>query len=203
METILYVLLFSVCGILCCFFSAGGIDERKTFHRKLKDQGMRKQFAVLFLCTMTIGVYAFWLFRSLRDILPFMAMATFALSITPEDIRAHEIRTSTILCFALIFLLVQASRRNVFDFLDSGLGVFVALFTLGLPHLFRKSWFGGGDVLSVAACGILLGAVGTVQLLFRMFLMIVIYSVVLLIMKKATMKSEIPLAPFLLLAILF
>ena len=203
METILYVLLFSICGILCCFFSAGGIEERSTFREKLRDDGLKKQFVVLCLCTMTIGVYAFWLFRSLRDILPFMAMATFALSITPEDIRAHEIRTSTILFFTVIFLLIQASRLNVFDFLDSGLGVFVALFTLGLPHLLKRSWVGGGDVMSVAACGILLGGVGTVQLLFRMFLMIVLYSVVLLIRKKATMKSEIPLAPFLLLAILF
>ena len=94
---------------------------------------------------------------------------------------------------SLITYLISIVPEGAIGFLIGGI-------SLGVPFLIKREWIGLGDVLAVAVCGIILGFFGITQFLIRTFAFIVVYSIVLMIRKKASLKTELPFAPFLLIA---
>ncbi len=70
-------------------------------------------------------------------------------------------------------------------------------FFLVIVLISRGKWMGGGDVKIGVLMGLLLGLSQLFAALFLAFLVGAIVSIVLLILKKKNLNSEIPLGPFL------
>ena len=85
-------------------------------------------------------------------------------------------------------------------FLAHFLGAFAVSVPLFLLALFFGG-FGGGDIKLTAATGLFLGWQGILQSSVLAFLVSGIYSAALLLLKKATPKTEIPFGPFLCLGV--
>lgn len=80
------------------------------------------------------------------------------------------------------------------------IGFFVISLPLFLLALFSGG-FGGGDIKLTAAAGLFLGWQMILQAAALAFFTSGIYSAILLLLKKATPKTEIPFGPFLCLGI--
>lgn len=168
----------------------------------LQEPQARKGLLILLVLCAAAAGYGFWLFGLGRNLLGFLLGITYLASITPRDIREHTIPDRTTLFFAVVFLGFVLSSGNQSEWMDAALGAVLGGVLLGLPHLIRRADIGLGDVKMLAACGILYGALGVVSLLLRAFILIFVYCIIQLLRKKVTFKSELPFAPFLLLAAL-
>ena len=173
-----------------------------TARQKLQEPATRKRFVLLAGFCLALTVYGYWLFGMGRDLCGFLLGTAYLAAITPKDIREHIIPDRTTASFAVWFTLFQISSLDVALIVDAAIGAVLGLVLLGLPYLIRRDSIGLGDVKAVAACGVIYGALGLIHLLLRAFIAIFLYSVVQLLLKRATLKSETPFAPFLFLAVI-
>jgi len=74
-----------------------------------------------------------------------------------------------------------------------------AMFFLIIVLVSRESWMGMGDVKLAILMGLLLGFPNILVSLFFAFLIGAIIGIGLIILKKKTLKSEVPFGPFLIL----
>lgn len=70
-------------------------------------------------------------------------------------------------------------------------------FFFGLSFVSDETWMGYGDAFIAAAIGLLLGPMGTFLALLVAFCVGAFYGIGLMIVRKKTMKTEIPFGPFL------
>ena len=118
------------------------------------------------------------------------------------DIRSRQIRWPPAACIAaagvlLRLLPVRSDAAAGAGFALGGLAVgavFLAI-TLLMP-----SAAGPGDAVVTAACGPWIGPEGSMELLFLAFLMASVWSLILLVIRRAGRKSSFPFVPFLLAA---
>jgi len=115
------------------------------------------------------------------------------------DILFKEVPDSVVLPAFIAALLFNATLGG-FSLQSLGLGVMVpVLFFATLFFASRGKWLGGGDVRIGAMMGALLGWPGILVALFLAYLTGSVFSVIGLLTKKLTRKSQIPFAPFLIL----
>ena len=193
----------SVFTIVAFGLSVFFIYREQIINKEITDTYFKKNVLILFLVFVTMGLYNFWLFGFTMDFIFLLALETYLVSIVPEDVKERKISNFTTLAFIVIFTVLKALTLDVYQMIDSFAGWITGFVSLGIPYLIKKEMVGFGDVLAVACCGIMLGCVGIVQFLIRAFAFIVIFSVIQLIRKKVKMSSEMPFAPFLLMAALF
>lgn len=154
----------------------------------------------MYVLCIALTFYARWLFGIGRQYYSFLLLVTYLAAITPIDIKKHIIPDRISIAFAVLFVLFQLSSLSLEQIKEAALGVVFGFVLLGLPYLIRRQSVGLGDVKAVSICGIMLGPMGTLYFLFRAFIAIFAYSVIQLLRKKVTLKSETPFAPFLLFA---
>ena len=162
---------------------------------------VRSVFIFLIAC-LCIGLYDYWLFGFGRDFISLFILQLYLLIITPEDCKHHTISNLATMIFAVMFLIVRITSMDLYELLDAAAGSTVSLVLLGIPYMIRREWIGTGDVKAMACCGIILGLFGVLHFMFRVFLFVAAYCVIQLVRKKIEMKSEVPMAPFMLLAAL-
>lgn len=170
--------------------------------RRWQAPGARRQLLVLLALCCGAAAYGYWLMGPGRDLVGFGLGLSYLAAITPGDIREHTIPDRTTAVFAAAFLVFVLSGGRQAEVMDAALGAVLGAVLLGLPHLVRRDDIGLGDVKMLAACGVMYGALGVLGLLLRAFVLIFVYCVIQLLRKKVTFRSELPFAPFLLLAAL-
>jgi leader peptidase (prepilin peptidase)/N-methyltransferase len=83
------------------------------------------------------------------------------------------------------------------------LAAFVAfLFFFLLSSLSREKWMGMGDAFLVIFLGLIVGWPQILLALFLAFAIGAVYGIILIVLKKKKMKSQLPFAPFLILGTL-
>jgi leader peptidase (prepilin peptidase)/N-methyltransferase len=75
--------------------------------------------------------------------------------------------------------------------------LFLGLFFLSIVLISKEKWMGIGDAKLGALIGIFLGWPKIIPALFFSFFVGSIFGIFLIILKKKSLKSEIPFAPFL------
>lgn len=173
---------------------------RKVVQQKLQDPKVKKRLAALAAACLALVLYGIWLFGPGQDHMSFLLGAGYLLAVTPSDITQRLIPDRASAAFGAAFVLFQLTSADPTQLADAVLGAVLGAVLLGLPYLILKESIGLGDVKMVAVCGVLFGAVGVIQLLLRAFVAIFAYSVIQLLRKKVTLKTETPFAPFLLFA---
>ena len=112
-----------------------------------------------------------------------------------SDLKSHTIPVLPVLVFAAVMTAVHLSAGDL---------PAVRIFTGMLPGLFllavslaSRSSIGTGDGIAVAACGAAIGLSSELASLTAALVLCCVYSIVLLIRKKAGRKDALPFLPFL------
>lgn len=172
----------------------------KAVRQKIRNPKVKKELAALTAACLVLVLYGVWLFGPGRDHLGFLLGVCYLLAVTPCDISQHLIPDRASATFGVIFALFQVTSTDAAQTREAVLGAILGAVLLGLPYLIHRESIGLGDVKMVAVCGVMFGTLGIIHLLLRAFAAIFIYSVVQLLRKKVTLKTETPFAPFLLFA---
>lgn len=191
-------------GAVAVFFAQGGLARRALFRRLSRTPGRWHAQRVRMLCYgAAIGVYGIWLYGAPgRALCELLTLASFLLAVSVPDIRRRVIPMDAVFVYGAACLLCRLSALSLSDVLDALLGAALGMALLGLPHLLRREAVGAGDVWVLAVCGTIAGFPGVAYLLLRALLALAVASLVQLLRKKANVKSEMPLTPFLLFAAL-
>lgn len=204
LNYLLGALLGALSGAVAVFFAQGGLARRALFRRLSRMPGRWHAQRVRMLCYgVAIGVYGIWLYGAPgRSLCELLALASFLLAVSVTDIRRRMIPMDAVLFYGAVCVLCRLSALSLSDVLDAMLGAALGMALLGLPHLLRREAVGAGDVWVLTVCGTIAGFPGVAYLLLRALLALAVASLVQLLRKKASVKSEMPLTPFLLFAAL-
>jgi len=157
-------------------------------------------FFILSLClsyiifTYTAGNYYLYAKLSiLNGIIAAAAITDFKSSKIPNELIIFGI-CARIVIYVAEFILARSAFWRVLknDFFGFLIG-FVFLF---LVAVITKGGIGYGDVKLFGIIGILSGSAGVAVILFLSLLINSIVAIVLLILKRKTLKSTLPMAPF-------
>lgn len=200
---IAYTLMLScLLGTVAWWTAAGMPHTRAALAAQISGVNNQRFCVIVMLANLAVGLYGLWLFGWGRELVGFLLLASYLIAITPEDIRAHTIPDRTTLLFLAAFLLYRLWGLDWLLVLDAALGAAAGLLLLGLPYLIRRSSVGPGDVKTVTVCGVMLGLVGVMYFILRAFVAMFVFTLVRLLLKKVTLKTEVAFAPFLLFAAL-
>ena len=137
------------------------------------------------------------------DYLAFNMLLSFLLSITFEDIKTNMMDTRVILGYFILFTIYRIVFLDLVIFLEGLIGFALSLIIMLIAYFVKRGSIGIGDIEAIAACGMIIGFPNIFHFLFKAFLFVFIYGIFLMIAKKKNTMTEIPLAPFLLLATIF
>lgn len=145
------------------------------------------------------GWYIAWLYGVLgRDFWGMLLISGALLSASLTDVSQREISVRAMAVYAVILMCYQIVGMNLFVCINALLGAVAGCLILGVPYLLRPGSIGRGDVLLLTVCGLGTGFPGIIYVLTRGLLPMAVVSMVQLLRKKATVRSELPMAPFLL-----
>ena len=134
------------------------------------------------------------------DYLAFNMLLSFLLSITFEDIKTNFMDTRVIVAYFILFLIYRIIFLDLAIFLEGLIGFVLSLVLMLIAYFVKRGSIGIGDIEAIATCGMIIGFPNIFHFLFKAFLFVFIYGIFLMITKKKNTMTEIPLAPFLLLA---
>ena len=137
------------------------------------------------------GITACWYF----------GLFTYLLCLTVYDLKFRELPDWWHLILPLFYSGLWLSGRQPVDIYESVIITVVFAAVLGLIFLLRKDAIGIGDIKLLLLCSIYAGS-ASVGMLIRGMILAFFFSIGLLLLKKATAKSELPFVPFLLLGAL-
>lgn len=192
-----------VCGIAAALLAARGeAAHRESIKQVFADKkALCAVLIVLALC-ITVGVYAVMLHGYGENAIKLIVLCAYLASATANDVRRREIPDLTTIVFALIFIAVLVWFDGPAGLASGAIGAVVPAGLLFLARLIKKDSVGFGDIKMIAACGLICGFPSIFFVMFRAAVVILVYSLVMVLLKKLKLKSELPFAPFLLLGAL-
>lgn len=167
-----------------------------------KDKGFFK-IILLIIFAINIIFYLLDYFLSKNIFTDYLAMnmlLSFLLSITFEDIKTNLMDTRVIAFYFIIFLIYRIIFLDLAIFLEGLVGFALSLIILLIAYFVKRNSIGIGDIEAIATCGLIIGFPNIFHFLFKAFLFVFIYGIFLIVTKKKNAMSEIPFAPFLLIA---
>lgn len=199
-------LVGTLLGGVSVFAAFGGVTHRRLFLRLCRRKGKWKRvWLVMVLVSVAVGAYGAWLFGApSADFFSFALLGCYLLAMAVTDLRGRYIPDDATVAFALVALAFRLTLGPpvAAHLLNGLIGALAGGILLGLPHLLRKDEVGLGDVKLVAAVGLMVGFPSVIYLLMRALLFMALFSVIQLLRKKAALKTQVPLAPFLFLGAL-
>lgn len=141
--------------------------------------------------------------NNLIDYIAFNMLLSFLLSVTFEDIKTNMMDTRVILGYFILFTIYRIIFLDLAIFLEGLIGFALSLILMLIAYFIKRGSIGIGDIEAIAACGMIIGFPNIFHFLFKAFLFVFIYGIFLMITKKKNTMTEVPLAPFLLLATIF
>lgn len=188
------------CCVLVVFFSQAEILKLKEFFKPNKS---KKALGLLSVIVMSlVGIYGIWIYGFSRDYIGFILLITYLFAMTITDIRNRNIPDEATIFFAVLFLVFNILSLNKFIILNGFIGVIGGSFLSLIAHIIRKESIGLGDVKLMGCIGLIVGFPEIIYITTRGLVICAIYSIILLFMKKASIKSQLPLAPFILIGAL-
>ena len=153
---------------------------------------------------LSVGVFCYGFFPKEEAVLRALInaeMCQWLLLIGYIDLKEKIIPNSMILVGLIFWVLVvlvnifvgKVPAKDILMFSIVGAGI---SFILLIIALIVKSALGMGDVKMFLVIGLLYGLVDTYSILLFSVIVMAIVSIILLLIKKATRKTAIPMAPF-------
>ncbi|MBQ7264495.1 MAG: prepilin peptidase [Firmicutes bacterium] len=145
------------------------------------------------VCILNYGIS----FRLLEYI--FVTVFTFLFSI--EDIKEKKVKTLALLAMLLIGVVTEVFTFNAYAYISSFAGGILSFLIMLVMYFVTMRKLGMGDVYLVGIIGFYLGFTDTMQLVFVTLFLTVIYGIIAVLAKKSTMKTQLPMIPFMLVAL--
>lgn len=158
----------------------------------------RKCRGVVISSAILLSFFSLWLWKFLTyPFCAFLILTNLLLSMAVIDRRWKLIPDKGLLLFLPWIVTYHIWALPAGILYNSILGAACGGLVLFLLWFFSKGSIGFGDVKLIVLCGALSGFPGIFSLLFRSMFLAMLYSVILLIKKKASLKTELPFVPFL------
>lgn len=177
-------------------------------HEKLalfKERNVFKQkiFWIVSLGLALIGFWYTWLIGGWGYSFAMqLLLCSYLLPISLVDLKYKLLPDLFHIVYGVIFLAFKFFFGTWGDLGNGVLGAACVLAFFGAVHLVKKDQFGLGDLKALCVCAFLVGIPGIIYLFFRGLVVAALYSVIQLLRHKAELKTEYPLAPFLLIGAL-
>lgn len=163
----------------------------------------QKLFWALPLGMALIGLWYMWLIGGWGYSFAMqLLLCSYLFPISLVDIKYRLLPDLFHIVYGVVFLAFQFFFGTWADLKSGIVGTVCVLVFLGAVHLVKKDQFGLGDLKALCVCAFLAGVPGIIYLFFRGLVAAAIYSIVQLFRHKADLKTEYPLAPFLLIGAL-
>lgn len=183
------------------FFAYGGFFKRRLFWRLCKTTGAwRRNWLLMAVFACFLSFYGIWLYGASQEYITFMLLAAYLGAVTITDLRSREIPDDATVFFAVLFVLWLLLSKDISIIFNGILGAIVGAVIPFVIYFIRRDAIGFGDIKLLACTGLLAGCPGILFILLRAMVFGAVFSVGLLLLKKGTLKTELPFAPFVLLA---
>ena len=152
---------------------------------------------------LIVGIYYMWLIEKWGYILGVqLLLAGYLLPLSIVDYRYKQLPDLFHAVYGVVFLLYKVFTGSWYDLLGGAAAAACVLLFFGAVHLVKKDQLGLGDLKMLCVCAFLAGVPSIIYIFFRGLIVAAVYSAVQLIRHKAALKTEYPLAPFLLVGVL-
>ena len=188
-----------ICGAAAVLLAArGDAPNCQGMKQVLADRKNALIFALVFAGCGLIGAYAVMLHNYGENSIKLIVLGSYLASVTVNDLKKREIPDMTTIVFAVIFIIVLFWFDGPEGLVSGLIGAVIPSAVLLLARLIKKESVGLGDIKMLAACGLMCGFPGVLFVMLRAALAILVYSLVMLLLKKLKLSAELPFAPFLL-----
>ena len=160
------------------------------------------QYPLVELATGILFVLCGWYFLpNILDSIFYILVSSCLIVIFVYDLK-HYIIPNEVVYSGIILAFLYQLQFSIFQPMAGNFGPFISAilvgsFFLAIILISKGRWMGMGDVKLAVFMGLVLGWPGILVALFLAFLIGAFTSVILIIFKKKTLKSEIPFGPFL------
>jgi prepilin signal peptidase PulO-like enzyme (type II secretory pathway) len=158
------------------------------------------QYPLVELFTGILFVLAIPIYEALTsiDLIFYWVLTCFLIIIFIYDLKYYLIPDKIIYPAIAIAFLNQILTSNI-EHLTSNLilGILPSLFFLAIILISHETWMGFGDFKLSILMGLILGWPKILVALFFAFLSGALFGLILILLKRKTLKSQIPFAPFL------
>lgn len=114
------------------------------------------------------------------------------------DIKRREVSGKVLICFTIIGIISYVVKCP-FSILSMAGGILIGAFVMGVSKL-TKGNIGMGDGLLLCVTGVYLGFYRNLELFLTALCAAAIWGMILIVLKKAGRKTELPFVPFMLMA---
>ena len=179
------------------------MEETKIVFAIVSDKGQLETYLAF---DVDVGncysIYGIWLYGFSYEYIAFMLLISYLGAITITDLRSREIPDDATICYLVMFLLWNLVSRDASLILNGMLGAVLGAAIPFVIYFVRHDAIGLGDLKLLGCIGLLTGFPSILFIILRAMIFGAVFSIGLLVSKKGTMKTELPFAPFVLLAAL-
>ena len=212
LKYVIFILVSVVLAGLSMYFRQNYVEDKKiSFPDSIKKH--RVLSAVMCIMYLVFAVTALVFYKRLE--LSFIEMtqavllwdAMFLISTIDYQVKKIPNKLLLVLLAVRIVFLVLTFFERPEDFtailVSSLIGMAVGAFIILVVLLLSKGQVGAGDLKLFAVIGFFYGLYGLIQIMIYSLFLSAIVAIVLLLSRKAKMKSPMPMAPFVFLGLTF
>lgn len=204
-----FIISFAMAICLCIYYATADIKAGKNVSEKLSALVKRTKQEYAIMVIVVVAMMVVWIIGQYvynqEDVFHTfkwqIAMGT-VIPVAIIDFK-EKIIPNKLLIIGLLFTVIVIMFQTIVspDYIISIVGnSFIGMLAGGgvffIASLFVRGGIGAGDIKMFAVLGLLLSFRGIFNLLLYSMIVSAIYSIVLLIIKKKSIKDELPLAPF-------
>ena len=199
MYGILGIVLSCLYMAICRILLSTGKDNRFLWQLRFEElHSWKKDDLLVSGLGLAAGICGFLMYGGVSEgylwyellVLPLIPLAVI-------DGREHLVPDSILIVWAVLAVGIKLYLQRE-GLIVSAIGCVVGGGIPGTAWLIRRDAIGPGDIKVLAVCGWILGFPAVLGLLVRALLVSGIYGVTLLVRKKASLHTELPFLPFLL-----
>lgn len=155
------------------------------------------QYVIIMILTPLVFLLIYYKSQTNHEALKYCILFILLAAASIKDFNEKQIPNILIIVGLALGLAVSALSFNFGNFLDSIIAFIIVGIILLLISLATKGGVGMGDVKLVAVCCLFTGLSRIISVMFYSLLLTAIAGVIIIIVKKANLKTKIPFAPFL------
>lgn len=155
-----------------------------------------KKFPAFAIAMLILVVICYFNYKLSSQFVSYTIASIFTALLAIEDINEKKISNILLLAMLGISIVAVALTMNVNIYISSFIsGILMFLLMLVMYFISMRN-LGFGDVKLMSIIAFLIGFVDAMQLMFMTLVLTVIGGIIICILKKGNLKSEVPMIPY-------
>lgn len=199
-ELIITLIIGILAGFLTCFFSQGGIANYKLFLRLTKVRGRWHKYRIIYiLLNILLSFYGLYIYGLNLTLIEFMLLISYLMAMTATDLRNRQVPDDATIFYTSLFIIIKIVTFEIQLIINALIAITAGIVLPVIAYFIRKDSIGLGDIKLIACMSIAVGFPGIIYVMAKSFFIGGIYAGIMLIRKKVTKDTELPMVPFILL----